>query len=126
MARFVPLAPPMSPRMLQCRPRVLLAAELPELRDVLRRVLEDAAYDVTVTGNGIEAIGLVLGRVPDVLVLELELQPLDGLLALEVLRAAGRHVPAVLLSPVVDAGVTRAAARLGISAVIRKPFRNAE
>jgi two-component system response regulator PrrA len=97
----------------------------PELREVLRHLLRDS-YEVTFAGDGIEAVRAILRTPPDLLLLDLDLARLDGLMALEVVRAASGDLPVVLTSCVADSIVRSAAERLGVSAVLRKPFSNAE
>lgn len=108
------------------RPAILIAESQPELREVLSRILRDAAYDTAFAADGIEAVSAVARVAPDLLVLDLHLGRLNGLLALEVVRAIRQTLPVVLIA--CDAGPTLgfAARRLGVSAVLRKPFRNAD
>lgn len=58
--------------------------------------------------------------------LDIDLARLDGLLALEVVRAITRTLPVVLISSVSGPALGLAAERLGTVAVLRKPFRNAD
>jgi CheY-like chemotaxis protein len=63
---------------------------------------------------------------PDLLVLDLDLPRLDGLLALEVVRALSERLPIVLISSLPGPALGHAAERFEVFAVLRKPFRNAE
>ncbi|HEV8674619.1 MAG TPA: response regulator [Methylomirabilota bacterium] len=107
------------------RPSILVAEGQPELREVLRHLLRDS-YEVTFAGDGVEAVRAILRTPPDVLLLDLHLARLDGLMALEVVRAASGDLPVVLTSCVADSTLRSAAERLGVSAVLRKPFSNAD
>jgi len=92
---------------------------------VLRHLLQDS-YEVSFAGDGVEAVRAILRAPPDLILLDLHLARLDGLMALEVVRATSGDVPVVLTSCVADSMIRSAAARLGVSAVLRKPFSNAE
>jgi hypothetical protein len=107
------------------RPSILVAEGQPELREVLRHLLRDS-YEVTFAGDGIEAVRATLRTPPDLLLLDLHLARLDGLVALELVRATSGDLPVVLTSCVADATLRSAAERLGVSAVLRKPFSNAD
>jgi two-component system response regulator AdeR len=108
------------------RPAILIAESQPELRNVLSCVLRDAAYDTALAADGIEAVSAVMRMSPDLLVLDLHLARLDGLVALEVVRALAQDLPVVLISCLAASSLGTAAERLGAFAVLRKPFRNAE
>ena len=62
---------------------------------------------------------------PDLLVLDLDVGRLDGLLALEIVRAISPGLPVVLMASGDGASLRWAADRHGVLAVLRKPFRNA-
>jgi CheY-like chemotaxis protein len=125
VARFVPYLPTVSTAALTSRPTILVAEGQPELREVLRHLLQDS-YEVSFASDGVEAVRAILRTPPDLILLDLHLARLDGLMALEVVRATSGDVPVVLTSCVADSTVRSAAARLGVSAVLRKPFSNAE
>jgi len=56
----------------------------------------------------------------------LDLERLDGLLTLEIVRVTSEDLPVVLISAVVSAAIHQKARHLGAIAVLRKPFRNSE
>ncbi len=126
MAWFLPLAGRVSASRAPGRPAVLIAASQPELREVLRYVLRDAAYEPAFAADGIEVVTAVTKAAPDLLLLDMDLARLDGLVALELVRAVARDLPVVLVSCVTGPTLGLAAERFGVSAVLRKPFRNAE
>jgi CheY-like chemotaxis protein len=108
------------------RPAILIAESQADLREVLSHVLRDEAYDTRFAADGIEAVSMVVRSAPDLLVLDLNLARLDGLTALELVRAIAENLPVVLMSSVAGPSVGLAAERLGVFAVLRKPFRNAD
>src|SRR3954464_2758988 len=60
------------------KPRVLVVEDDTEIADVLRRSLRIEGYDVTVSGDGNEALGEASLFEPDAVVLDLGLPRLDG------------------------------------------------
>ena len=68
----------------------------------------------------------ILRGTPDLLLVDLDLERLDGLLTLEIVRAISEDLPVVLISAAVSATIQQKARHLGAVAVLRKPFRNSE
>jgi CheY-like chemotaxis protein len=126
MARFVPLSPAVIDGGVGRKPTVLVADSDADLHPILADVLETAGYETRFAADGIELVAMVARGAPDLLVLDLHLDRLDGLLALEVVRAITRQLPIVLTSSLTGPSIGLAARRLGALAVLRKPFRNAD
>jgi len=104
---------------------VLVAESQAELRQVLDRVLRDVC-DPVFAADGLETVRMVTAEPPDLLVLDLELDRLDGYVTLELVRTLARELPVVLISALPDSGPGRVADRFGVFAVLQKPFRNAD
>lgn len=104
---------------------MLVAESQPELRHVLEHVLRDVC-DPIFAADGIETIRMVSKTPPDLLVLDLQLDRLDGLVTLELVRTLARELPVVLISALPGPALGHAADRFGVFAVLRKPFRNAD
>jgi DNA-binding response OmpR family regulator len=98
----------------------------PSLQLTLRDRLESEGYDVTVAGDGEEALALC-SRLPfDVLLLDIALPGRDGLEVCRDLRARGTTVPILMLtarSQLVDRVV---GLKLGADDYLTKPFEMAE
>lgn len=68
------------------------------LRDVLRRALSLAGYEVRLSGDGAEALAEVARSVPDAVVLDIGLPDIDGLEVCRMLRREGNRVPVLMLT----------------------------
>ncbi|HWA53080.1 MAG TPA: response regulator, partial [Solirubrobacterales bacterium] len=77
--------------------RVLVVEDDAEIADVLRRSLRQEGYEVKTSGDGIEALDVASGFVPDLVVLDLGLPRLDGIEVCRRLRAEG-DVPILMLT----------------------------
>jgi CheY-like chemotaxis protein len=104
---------------------VLVAESQAELRQVLEHVLRDVC-DPVFAADGFETVRMVSQGLPDLLVLDLQLDRLDGLVTLELVRTFAREIPVVLISALPDPELGYAADRFGVFAVLQKPFRNAD
>jgi DNA-binding response OmpR family regulator len=68
-------------------PLVLLVEDDPTLRGALTHALHDAGHAVRAVGSGLEALRVVTGARPDLIVLDLGLPDIDGADALRMVRA---------------------------------------
>jgi len=77
--------------------RVLVVEDDEEIADVLRRSLRAEGYEVRTSGDGVEALDLAAGFVPDLVVLDLGLPRMDGIEVCRRLREDG-DVPILMLT----------------------------
>lgn len=68
------------------------------LREVLRRTLTLAGYQVALAESGAEALAQALDAEPDAIVLDIGLPDIDGLEVCRQLRAEGNRVPVLMLT----------------------------
>lgn len=108
------------------RPRVLVAEDNDELREVLVELLEEEGFDpVPVADGGAARARLDAGEAFDVLLLDDEMPVVRGLDLVKWLRSFGRTTPVVIASgTLVMSDAERE--RLGIAAVLAKPVRLSE
>jgi CheY-like chemotaxis protein len=81
----------------------LIVEDDPPSRQVLEELLEDDGYDVMIAKDGLEALRVVEGRVPDVVVSDVQMPMMDGPTLLEHLAKRIPGVPVVLMSANADA-----------------------
>ena len=104
-------------------PKVLLVDDEPRILRVVRASLSFAGYEVLTTSSGEEAVSLVKSEAPDVILLDVVMQPVDGLEVLKELRTFSQ-VPVLLFTARnYSADQVR---ELGANGIIRKPFRSDE
>lgn len=77
--------------------RVLVVEDDQDIADVLRRSLRNEGYEVRTSGDGIEALDVAAGFMPDLVVLDLGLPGLDGVEVCRRLRSDG-DVPILMLT----------------------------
>ena len=78
--------------------RLLVVDDDRALRDVLRRALTLAGYEVGSAETGAGALSEVAGSVPDAVVLDVGLPDIDGLEVCRLLRREGNRVPVLMLT----------------------------
>jgi len=81
-------------------PTVLIADDDPDLRDILRSILEPEGFRVVEAGDGQKAMELVQSVHPDLLILDFVMPRLDGPQVCATLRKdlLLRHVPIIMLT----------------------------
>lgn len=89
-----------SPRPVQGRPYVLVVDDAPEMRSLLRDVLEPRGYDVATAASSGSALRLMASRVPDLVITDLMMPGMSGIsLRSHMLRRAElAPVPVIVLS----------------------------
>ena len=78
--------------------RLLVVDDDRALRDVLRRALTLAGYDIRAAEGGAEALAEVNAFTPDAVVLDIGLPDIDGLDVCRLLRREGNRVPVLMLT----------------------------
>ncbi len=106
--------------------RVLLAEDDVAISEPLARALRREGYDVDVQPDGPGALGMALGEVIDLVVLDLGLPGMDGLEVCRRLRAEGKGTPVLVLTARADEVDTVVGLDAGADDYVTKPFRLAE
>src|ERR1700733_14125471 len=105
--------------------RVLVVEDDVDIADVLRRSLRNVGYEVKTSADGVEALDIAAGFVPDLVVLDLGLPRLDGVEVCRRLRADG-DVPILMLTARAEADDRVAGLDSGADDYLVKPFERQE
>lgn len=112
----------------EAAPVALLVEDDADARLGLARALRRAGIECIEAGDVASAIALVDGSSFDIAILDVVLgdDEAGGLSVLTALRAAGRSMPAVIITAFADVDRLKRALNLGASFLLEKPFRGAE
>ena len=104
--------------------RILVVEDEPHIADGLRFNLEAEGHEVTVTGDGEQALALLLDeQIPmDVVILDVMLPGKDGFETAAELRAAGQYVPILMLTARGRADDVLRGFEAGADDYLAKPF----
>jgi DNA-binding response OmpR family regulator len=102
-------------------PTVLVVEDERKLRDFIRSYLERAGFTVLSTGSGAEAISMVTGATPDLVVLDLGLPDVPGETVARELRATSA-VPILMLTAKAAEEDRIRGLELGADDYVTKPF----
>jgi PAS domain S-box-containing protein len=103
------------------RANLLLVDDDPAMRDILRRVLEKADFDVATAEDGREALELIERHVPDVVLMDLEMPGMDGPTTLQEIRKQWGSLPVILHTGHVDGPLLSKALEWSPFTVLAKP-----
>jgi DNA-binding response OmpR family regulator len=107
---------------------ILVVDDEETIRSLIKRIMQDAGYDVTTAANGEEAFNILSQqkeRSPDLVILDIMMPGLNGLEVLDIIR--GRFdIPVIMLTAKQAVTTVRDALAIGADDYVRKPFRTTE
>ena len=115
--KVAPQPPPETAR----RRRVLIVDDEPGIRESLRLTLRDE-YDLLLAESGEEALRSAQSSRPDVVLLDIVMPGMDGLAALERLKAFDPCLPVIMVTATRTIKTAVTAIKLGAYDYIQKPF----
>ena len=107
---------------------ILLVDDEPNLREMLRQMLEMGGFDVIEAEDGLEALEKLEERAPDVLVLDVMMPNLDGVSLCKQLRASAAFadLPILMVSGKTQTRAVQEGLAAGANHYLRKPIDVAE
>jgi two-component system, OmpR family, response regulator MprA len=105
--------------------RVLIVEDDVDIADVLRRSLRNEGYEVRTSADGVEALDVAAGFVPDLVVLDLGLPGMDGVEVCRRLRSDG-DVPILMLTARAETEDRVTGLDSGADDYLVKPFERKE
>lgn len=104
--------------------RILLVEDDPGQIDVMQRELEYLGYEVILATNGIEAVGVAVSTLPDLIVMDMLLPKMDGFQATSRLRndPKTKHIPILAATAQAMEGDRGKCLAAGCDDYIAKPF----
>ena len=104
--------------------KVLVVDDERDMVEMLRYNLNERGYDVLAASNGLEAIKQVRNHQPDLVLLDLMLDGMDGFTVCEILRQqpSTSSVPIIMITAQIGEMVRRNGLDSGADDVINKPF----
>jgi chemosensory pili system protein ChpA (sensor histidine kinase/response regulator) len=110
------------------QPLVMVVDDSITMRKVTSRVLENHSIEVLTAQDGVDAVEKLHDRVPDLMLLDIEMPRMDGYELLEHVRADARlrHVPIVMITSRAGQKHRRKARKAGANDYLTKPYQEVE
>jgi two-component system response regulator FixJ len=94
----------------------------PAVRDSLGVMLESHGFDVLTYGSGAEFLEDARHHRAGCLIVDYHMPKMNGLDTVDALHGRGTTLPTILISGRLDGALTEQAQRLGLVAILHKPF----
>ncbi len=104
------------------RPLIMIVDDTPLARTNLRRALEPRGYRVVEAGSAEEAIRVYREESPDVVTMDMLMDGVNGIVAIQALQHIDRNAKIVVCSATSDQAFVIGAAKLGVEAYLNKPI----
>jgi len=78
--------------------KILIVEDEPNLLELYKKEMEDEGYEVLATGDGEQALDLVRKQFPDLVILDIKIEKVDGLKVLQEIKRFNKDIPVVLNS----------------------------
>lgn len=102
--------------------RILVVEDNPDILESLQSTLETDGYEVFIATRAGQALPLIAGQAPDLVILDIELPDGDGYSVLQQLRERGNACPVLMLSARSLENDKVLGFRLGADDYVTKPF----
>jgi signal transduction histidine kinase/ligand-binding sensor domain-containing protein/response regulator of citrate/malate metabolism len=101
---------------------ILLADDHDDNRELVSRILKSQGFEVRTATNGYEVIESYSKNKPDLILLDIQMPEMDGIQALEILRAKGCDIPIIALTANTLSKNLSEYLSLGFDGLQAKPF----
>ena len=101
---------------------ILLAEDNRVNQKVAQRLLHEMGHEVTVVGDGIQAVDMASQKEFDLILMDIHMPQMDGLQAIQLLRSRGHKLPIVALTALASLEDEQMCLRAGANAFVSKPF----
>jgi two-component system OmpR family response regulator len=105
------------------QPLILVVDDDPDIRDVLKVLLDDEGYRTVTASDGLEAVEVAHRARPDLIMLDAVMPFMDGPEFCRVYRAEGGTAPVIVMSASTPRRIRATVEACGAVASIDKPFR---
>ncbi|WP_438969582.1 sigma-54-dependent transcriptional regulator [Methylophaga sp.] len=108
------------------KPLILVVDDEPDIRELIKDILEDENYHVSVAANGQDAQAQFNKQLPDLILLDIWMPDIDGITLLKEFKQQNKAVSIVMMSGHGTIETAVEATRLGASDFIEKPLSTAK
>ena len=105
--------------------KILVVEDEPEVRDLLRNILEPEGYQVTTAADGQLGLRALFADRPSLVITDLTMPNVDGWALLERIREVS-EIPVIILTAAGGEPATVRGLQIGADDYLTKPFRSAE
>lgn len=108
------------------KPLILVVDDEPDIRELIKDILEDENYEVRIAADGQEAQQIFNEQQPDLILLDIWMPDIDGISLLKEFKQQNKNITIVMMSGHGTIETAVEATRLGASDFIEKPLSTAK
>lgn len=108
------------------KPLILVVDDEPDIRELIKDILEDESYEVRIAADGQEAQQIFNEQQPDLILLDIWMPDIDGISLLKEFKQQNKNITIVMMSGHGTIETAVEATRLGASDFIEKPLSTAK
>lgn len=102
---------------------IMVVDDNPPFRHLVTAWLKDAGYQITEAGDGEEALAKLEEQSVDLILLDLQMEPLGGFNFKESVRGTTlNNIPTILITADPSSDILMRSARMGFNGVMKKPI----
>ena len=102
--------------------KILLVDEKKDIRDFIVRFFRERNFEVLNATNGIDALLAIKKERPDIVLLELNMQDMDGIELLKRIRKIKQNTKVIVITDISDIEIMNKARQLGVISYLTKPI----
>jgi CheY-like chemotaxis protein len=103
-------------------PSILVCDDEPDIAEVLGDRLEASGYDVRIVECARDCYASVAERLPDLVLMDIQMPAISGIEALAELKTLHPHLPILMVSASTTQEIARESEALGAHGLLLKPF----
>lgn len=103
-------------------PKLLIVDDEVDVREFAKNFFKKRNIEVFTASGGQEALNLIETQKPDLVLLDVRMEEMNGIEVLKKIREKNNHVKVVMVTGVEDEETVNEAHRLGIKGYIHKPL----
>ncbi|MDI6795233.1 MAG: response regulator [bacterium] len=103
---------------------ILVVDDEKDIQDMLSELLKESGFQVSIAGDGQEALEIIRKRKPDLVLLDIFMPPLDGWATLKILKTEDetKSIPVIMLTGMNEAVDRLTSFYLHADGYVSKPF----
>lgn len=102
--------------------KILIVDDDPSVLRFLERFLTKKSYEVSIAGNGTEAIEIIKKELPQVVLLDIKMPMMSGIEVLKEIKKISPMIGVIMITAVQEEETAQEAMKLGADDYICKPF----
>lgn len=103
-------------------PKLLVVDDEQDICDFVRNFFTERGYTVQTAANGDEALEVVKGNKPDLVLLDIKMKGMDGIAVLKHIKGIDKNIRVIMVTALEDQDKIDEASRLGACDYITKPL----